>query len=33
VIVTMGKPTIVFTSDNPSDTGKTELELTATEVK
>jgi hypothetical protein len=33
VIVTVGKPTIVFTSDNPSDTGKTELELTATEIK
>lgn len=33
VIVTVGKPTIVFTSDNPSDTGKTELELTATELK
>lgn len=33
VIVTLGKPTIVFTSDNPSDTGKTELELTATEIK
>jgi hypothetical protein len=33
VIVTMGRPTIIFTSDNPSDTGKTELELTATEIK
>jgi hypothetical protein len=33
VTVTVGKPTIVFTSDNPSDTGKTELELTATEIK
>jgi hypothetical protein len=33
VIVTMGKPTIVFTSDDPSGTGKTELELTATEIK
>ena len=33
VIVTLGTPTIVFTSDNPSDTGKTELELTATEIK
>jgi hypothetical protein len=33
VMVTVGKPTIVFTSDNPSDTGKTELELTATEIK
>jgi hypothetical protein len=33
VIATIGKPTIVFTSDNPSDTGKTELELTVTEIK
>ena len=33
VIVTVGRPTIIFTSDNPSDTGKTELELTATEIK
>jgi hypothetical protein len=33
VIVILGKPTIVFTSDSPSDTGKTELELTATEIK
>jgi hypothetical protein len=33
VIVTMGRPTVIFTSDNPSDTGKTELELTATEIK
>jgi len=33
VMVTMGRPTIIFTSDNPSDTGKTELELTATEIK
>jgi hypothetical protein len=33
VIVTVGKPTIVFTSDSPSNTGKTELELTATEIK
>ena len=27
------RPTIIFTSDNVSDTGKTELELTATEIK
>jgi hypothetical protein len=33
VIVILGKPTIVFTSDSPSNTGKTELELTATEIK
>jgi hypothetical protein len=33
VIVTVGRPTIIFTSDNVSDTGKTELELTATEIK
>jgi hypothetical protein len=33
VIVTIGRPTIIFTSDNVSDTGKTELELTATEIK
>jgi hypothetical protein len=33
VIVTVGRPTTIFTSDNPSDTGKTELELTATEIK
>jgi hypothetical protein len=33
VIVTLGRPTIIFISDNPSDTGKTELELTATEIK
>ncbi len=33
VIVTMGRPTIIFISDNVSDTGKTELELTATEIK
>jgi hypothetical protein len=33
VIVTIGRPTVIFTSDNPSDTGKTELELTATEIK
>jgi hypothetical protein len=33
VMVTVGRPTIIFTSDNVSDTGKTELELTATEIK
>jgi|UPI000361BFF5 hypothetical protein len=33
VVVTVDKPTIIFTSDNTSDTGKTELELTATEIK
>ena len=33
VIVILGRPTIVFSSDNPSDTGKTEFELTATEIK
>lgn len=33
VIVTVGRPTVIFTSDNPSDTGKTELELTATEIR
>jgi hypothetical protein len=33
VVVTLDKPTIIFTSDNVSDTGKTELELTATEIK
>jgi hypothetical protein len=33
VIAILGKPTIVFTSDSPSNTGKTELELTATEIK
>ena len=32
VVVTLDKPTIIFTSDNPSDNGKTQLELTATEV-
>lgn len=32
VVVTLDKPTIIFSSDNVSDTGKTELELTATEV-
>ena len=33
VMVAVGRPTIIFTSDNVSDTGKTELELTATELK
>ncbi len=33
ISVPVDKPTIVFSSDNPSDTGKTELELTATEIK
>ena len=33
VVVPIGRPTVIFTSDNPSDTGKTELELTATEIK
>jgi hypothetical protein len=33
VVVTLDKPTIIFVSDNTSDTGKTELELTATEIK
>jgi hypothetical protein len=33
VVVTMDKPTIIFTSDNTSDAGKTELELTATLIK
>jgi hypothetical protein len=33
VVVTLDKPTIIFISDNTSDTGKTELELTATEIK
>jgi hypothetical protein len=33
VVVTLDKPTIIFTSDNTTDTGKTELELTATEIK
>lgn len=32
IVVTLDKPTIIFTSDNVSDTGKTELELTATEI-
>jgi hypothetical protein len=33
VVVTLDKPTLIFISDNISDTGKTELELTATEIK
>jgi hypothetical protein len=33
VVVTLDKPTLIFTSDNTSDTGKTELELTATQIK
>ena len=33
VVVTLDKPTILFISDNTSDPGKTELELTATEIK
>jgi hypothetical protein len=33
IVVTLDKPTIIFSSDNVSDTGKTELELTATEIK
>jgi hypothetical protein len=33
VVVNLDKPTIIFSSDNVSDTGKTELELTATEIK
>ncbi len=32
VTVPIGKPTIIFSSDNPSDKGKTELELTATPI-
>ena len=32
IVVTLDKPTIIFSSENVSDTGKTELELTATEV-
>lgn len=32
VTVQIGKPTIIFSSDNPSDKGKTELELTATPI-
>ena len=33
VVVPLDKPTIIFTSDNVSDIGKTELELTATPIK
>lgn len=33
VVVPLDKPTIIFTADNVSDTGKTELELTATAIK
>jgi hypothetical protein len=33
VVVTLDKPTLIFISDNTGDTGKTELELTATEIK
>jgi hypothetical protein len=33
VMVTLGQPTIVFSSDNPSDNGKTQFELTAPEIK
>ena len=33
VVVTLDKPTFLFVSDNTSDPGKTELELTATEIK
>jgi hypothetical protein len=33
VSLPIGKPTIIFSSDNASDKGKTELELTATPVK
>jgi hypothetical protein len=33
VVVTLDKPTVIFTSDNVTDTGKTELEVTATEIK
>jgi hypothetical protein len=33
VTVPIGKPTIIFSSDNVSDKGKTELELTATPIK
>lgn len=32
VAVPLDKPTIIFSSDNVSDTGKTELELTATQI-
>jgi hypothetical protein len=33
VVVTLDKPTLIFISDNTSDAGKTELELTATEIR
>ena len=33
VTVPIGKPTIIFSSDNASDRGMTELELTATPVR
>lgn len=33
VSVQIGKPTVIFSSDNPSDKGKTELELTATPIR
>jgi hypothetical protein len=33
VTVPIGKPTVIFSSDNASDRGKTELELTATPVR
>jgi hypothetical protein len=33
VEVALGKPTIIFTSDNLSDPGKLELELTATDLE
>ena len=33
IVVTLDKPTVIFTSDNVTDTGKTELELTVTEIK
>lgn len=32
VTVTPGKPAIIFSSENPNDAGKLELELTATQV-
>ena len=32
VTVPVGKPTIIFSSDNSADKGKTELELTATQI-
>lgn len=33
ISIPFDKATIIFASDNPSDTGKTELELTATEIR